>query len=90
MKKIGGADLRFLEKIPEHRRLYNKDLEKIGLASSLLTKRGWIRKNNLAFEEMKKNVRAFYANKKGVEQYCSKYFKPRSIEVVHIDGVWIT
>ena len=85
MKKIGGADLRFLENIPENRRLYNKDLEKIGLAASLLTKRGWIRENNLTFEETKKNVRVFYTNKKGVEQYCSKYFKPRSIEVVHID-----
>lgn len=85
MKKVGGADLRFLEEIPESRKLYSKDLVKIGLSPSLLTKSGWIRKNDLAFEETKKNTRDFYTNKKGVEQYCSKYFKTRLIEAIHID-----
>nr|WP_299038206.1 integrase [uncultured Psychrobacter sp.] len=85
MQKTGEADLRFLEKIPESRKIYSKDLETIGLSSSLLTKPGWIRKNDLAFEEIKKNTRAFYTNKKGVEQYCSKYFKTRLIEAIHID-----
>lgn len=85
MQKAGGADLRFLEKESDSRRFYTKDFEKIGLSTGLLMTSGWIRINNLAQEEIQNNQKVFYTNKEVLKQYCSKYFEPTSIEVIHID-----
>lgn len=85
MQKTGGPDLRFLDEIPDSRKFYSKDFKKIGLFSHLLVKRGWIRTNDMAFEEVQKSRKVFYTNKKGIEQYCSKNFEPRLIDVIHID-----
>jgi len=85
MKKVGGADLRFLEKIPENKKIYTSDVVHMGLARSLLYSNGWIRINNLAQEEMQNNKKVFYTNKEVLKQYCSKYFEPKSIEAIHID-----
>ncbi len=85
MQKTGEADLRFLENISDSKKFYTKDFEKIGLGSELLMKSGWIRKSNLAFEEVQKSRKVFYTTKEGIKQYCSKYFEPRSIEAIYID-----
>ena len=85
MQKIGGADLRFLEKIPENKKIYTSDVVHMGLTRHLLYSDGWIRINNLAQEEMQNNQKVFYTNKEVLKQYCSKYFDPKSIDAIHID-----
>lgn len=85
MHRTGGADLRFLEKESDSRRFYTKDFEKLGLSTELLMTSGWIRKNNLAQEEIQNNRKVFYTSKNALKQYCSKYFEPKSIEAIHID-----
>ena len=85
MQRTGEADLRFLEKESDSRKFYTKDFEKIGLSTELLMTSGWIRKNNLAQEEIQNKRKVFYTNKDALKQYCSKYFDPKSIEAIHID-----
>ena len=85
MQRTGEADLRFLEKESDSRKFYTRDFEKMGLSTILLMTSGWIRKNNLAQEEIQNKRKVFYTNKDALKQYCSKYFDPKSIEAIHID-----
>src|SRR5699024_7397759 len=85
MQKTGGADLRFLDNTPENKKFYTSDVVRIGLTNNLLRPIGWVRLNGLARSEMQGNHEVFYTDRDGLEQYCSKYFEPRSIEAIHID-----
>lgn len=85
MQKTGGADLRFLDNTPENKKFYTSDVVRIGLTNNLLRSKGWIRLNGLARSEMQGNNEVFYTDRDGLEKYCSKLFKPRSIEAIHID-----
>lgn len=88
-----GSDLSFLLDIPDDKKLYKEDLEKLGFPSNILDKSGWIRKKGFAFDDgtklteqwMPLNSRFNYTTKAGLIAYCEKDFKPNSIEPIHVD-----
>ncbi|WP_201556192.1 integrase [Psychrobacter immobilis] len=85
MRKTGGADLRFLEKISENKRIYTKDAVRMGLSKNFLDSNGWVRLNGLARSEIQGNRKVFYTDRDKIERYCSKFFEPRSTKAIHID-----
>ncbi|MBP2280189.1 hypothetical protein H4W00_001002 [Psychrobacter sp. PL19] len=85
MQNVTGADLRFLDDIPEDSRFYWRDLNDLGLSSRLLEKRGWLGKSNYTWSGIKNNQKASYTNKEGLREYCSHYFEPKILDVIHID-----
>ncbi|HFG1810878.1 TPA: integrase [Vibrio cholerae] len=93
MHRSRGPDIRFLNKIPEKRKLYIDDLLKMGISSNTICSTGWIRKIGLVWQDhervtkqgKKPNNPICYTNKDAVKAYCFRDFSEKLLRAFHID-----
>jgi len=93
MHRTKGPDLRFLYKIPEHKKLYIDDLLSIGVSHTVIGSTGWIRKEGLVWQDYGRvtkkgkmpNNPICYTNKEGIRAYCFRDFSEKSLRPLHID-----
>lgn len=93
MHKTRGPDLRFLDNIPEDKKLFASDLADIGISHTVLASTGWLRNQNLAWPDdnavTKQGIKPansiYYTNKNGLKNYCFRDFSEAYISVIHTD-----
>ena len=93
MHKIKGPDLRFLQDLPLHQRLYNADLQQLGISPTTLASTGFLRKRNYAWPDFeavnKQGIKPrnpiYFTTKEGIEQYCLHNFTSTVLSPIHID-----
>ena len=93
MHKVRGADLRFLDSIPESKKLYIDDLTKLGISHTVLSTTGWLRKQNLTwpdpYAQKKRGGKTIapirYTNKQGIIRYCFRDFSEKLLRPYHVD-----
>ena len=93
MEKVGGPDLRFLENIPEDKKLYGANCAEMGISPSVLIISGWLRRHNLAWPDQNALTKAgsrprhliHYTNIDGLKKYCVRDFSEAHISVIHTD-----
>ena len=93
MQKSNDADLTFISNVPEDKRLYGDDLNKLGLSHTLLYTTGWLRANGytiadpdkLTINNNKPTYPLHYTTKAGVIKYCQRDFFPHLVQPIYID-----
>lgn len=91
MRRQTGPDLRFLEERQANARLYKADIYRLGLSTNLIDSKGWLRKNNWAWEEpsdysrLGGNKPSWYTTVEGLKAYCQNHFESVMVAPVHID-----
>ncbi|SES74617.1 integrase [Thorsellia anophelis] len=93
MYKVGGPDLRFLDSIPEDKKLYAADLTELGISHTVLGATGWLRKQKLAWPDHNTLTRQvakpanpiFYTYKSGLIEYCLRDFFEAYLSAFHTD-----
>ncbi|WP_346710514.1 integrase [Escherichia coli] len=91
--KVGEPDLRFLDGIPEDKKLYAADLTELGISHTVLGTTGWLRKQNLAWPDhsalTKQGIKPanpiFYTYKSGLVEYCFRDFSGAYLSALHTD-----
>lgn len=94
MRRRRGPDLRFLNDIPDEKRLYGVDLVELGISDTTLDTTGWIRKHNFVWPDhdavtaqgIKPRNPICYTSKAGVKEYCFRDYSDRLLDPVHSDA----
>ncbi|MGO3124269.1 MAG: hypothetical protein ACTIKR_09635, partial [Advenella sp.] len=93
MLRVNGPDLRFLQIVPDNKRLYRSDITEIGISETVLHIGGWLRKQNLAWPDenaltkrgFKPKSTIYFTNKDGIIKYCLRDFWETRVSVIHTD-----
>lgn len=93
MLRVGGPDIRFLQKIPDDKKIYTNELVKLGISDTVLATTGWLRKKKFAWPDnnaFTKTGRSplypvYYTYKSEIIKYCCRDFSDTYLLAIHTD-----
>jgi hypothetical protein len=93
MQKVNGPDLRFLARIPDDKKLYEVDLNALGISPTVLNSTGWLRQQGytwpdhdaLTMQGIRPANPIRYTDKEGLKRYCFRDFSAKLLSVIQTD-----
>lgn len=93
MHDTKGPDLQFLSNISDDQRLYNGELQGLGISETTIGINGAIRKAGFTWQDLERltsqgrvpNHPFRYTNKQGVTSYCYRDFSEKTLDPIHTD-----